>query len=36
MTTAAWTMLAVTWTVILYFTVKFFLKVLADPHDEER
>jgi hypothetical protein len=31
MTGAAWAMLAVTWAVVLYFTVRFFLKVLRTP-----
>lgn len=31
MTAAAWAMLGVTWSVILFFTVRFFLKVLANP-----
>lgn len=31
MTGAAWTMLLVTWTVILFFTIKFFLMVLRKP-----
>lgn len=32
MTTAAWTMLGITWGVILFFTGKFFWKVLRTPH----
>jgi hypothetical protein len=28
MTRAAWIMLVATWTVIAYFTIRFFLKVL--------
>ncbi len=35
MTPAAWTMLVVTWSVILYFTVRFFLKVLRNPTPPE-
>lgn len=36
MTTGAWIMLAVTWTVITFFTVRFFLAVLrTPPRDEE-
>jgi len=31
MTTSAWIMLAVTWSVIVYFTVTFFLAVLRKP-----
>jgi len=31
MTTAAWTMLGVTWAVILFFTLRFFLAVLRKP-----
>jgi len=32
MTVAAWIMLVVTWSIISYFTFKFFLKVLKTPH----
>jgi hypothetical protein len=28
---AAWTMLICTWTVVTFFTIKFFLKVLRTP-----
>ena len=35
MTAAAWTMLIVTWTVITFFTVKFFWMVFTTPHPEE-
>ncbi len=37
MTTAAWTMLLITWAVIIFFTGKFFWKVLTIPprQDEE-
>ncbi len=35
MTPAAWTMLVVTWSVILFFTVRFFLKVLRNPTPPE-
>jgi hypothetical protein len=35
MTAAAWTMLIVTWTVITFFTLKFFWMVLKNPHPEE-
>ena len=31
MTTAAWTMLVITWSVIFFFTGKFFWKVLTTP-----
>ena len=31
MTGAAWAMLGVTWSVILFFTVRFFWKVLQNP-----
>lgn len=31
MTPAAWTMLGITWSVILFFTGKFFWKVLTTP-----
>lgn len=34
MTTAAWTMLALTWAVIFFFTGKFFWMVLACEHPE--
>jgi hypothetical protein len=36
MTGQAWLMLAVTWAVILFFTGKFFLKVLRTPITPER
>ncbi len=32
MTSAAWIMLIITWTIIIYFTAKFFLRVLKTPH----
>ena len=35
MTAAAWTMLGVTWSVILFFTVRFFVKVLRNPTPPE-
>lgn len=35
MTGAAWAMLGVTWTVILFFTARFFLKVLRNPTPPE-
>jgi hypothetical protein len=35
MTAAAWTMLVVTWAVILFFTGKFFWMVLTTPHPED-
>ncbi len=35
MTGAAWAMLGVTWSVILYFTVRFFVKVLRNPTPPE-
>ncbi|HEU5162023.1 MAG TPA: hypothetical protein VFV54_02650 [Thermoanaerobaculia bacterium] len=35
MTGAAWTMLAVTWAVILYYTIKFFVMVLQHPPQQE-
>ncbi len=31
MTGAAWAMLGVTWSVIVFFTVRFFRKVLQNP-----
>lgn len=31
MTSSAWFMLGATWTVVIFFTVKFFLKVLRTP-----
>lgn len=35
MTGAAWAMLGVTWSVILFFTVRFFVKVLRNPTPPE-
>jgi hypothetical protein len=36
MTTNAWLMLIVTWGVVIFFTTRFFLKVLkTPPRDEE-
>ncbi|HPA52983.1 MAG TPA: hypothetical protein PLP50_15430 [Thermoanaerobaculia bacterium] len=35
MTSAAWAMLVVTWSVILYFAIRFFLKVLRNPTPPE-
>ncbi|HEY0788226.1 MAG TPA: hypothetical protein VGE86_06255 [Thermoanaerobaculia bacterium] len=35
MTGAAWTMLLITWAVILFFTIKFFLMVLKTPPPQE-
>jgi hypothetical protein len=35
MTTAAWLMLAVTWAVIAFFTLRFFLAVLRAPPRSE-
>ncbi|MCE5210877.1 MAG: hypothetical protein LLG40_04940 [Deltaproteobacteria bacterium] len=32
MTPAAWIMLIITWSIIVYFTAKFFWKVLKTPH----
>ncbi len=31
MSAAAWIMLVLTWTVVIFFTVKFFLKVVRTP-----
>ncbi|MGQ0552765.1 MAG: hypothetical protein ACT4PU_06050 [Planctomycetota bacterium] len=31
MTTEAWTFMLVTWSIVVFFTVKFFLKVLKTP-----
>jgi hypothetical protein len=31
MTTSAWIMLGVTWTVVTFFTARFFLKALRSP-----
>ena len=31
MTTGAWVMLLATWTIVIYFTVKFFAMVLKKP-----
>lgn len=36
MTGTAWLMLIVTWTVIFFFTGRFFLKVLRTPVSPER
>lgn len=36
MTGQAWLMLAVTWSVILYFTVRYFVSVLMTPVRPER
>ena len=36
MTTQAWLMLAATWAVIIFFTGRFFLKVLRTPISPER
>ena len=35
MTTAAWIMLATTWTVIIVFTVRFYTKALGRPSRPE-
>ncbi len=36
MTGAAWTMLIATWSVVIFFTARFFIKVIkTPPHDEE-
>ncbi len=35
MTGAAWAMLIVTWGVIIFFTLKFFLMVLKTPPPQE-
>jgi len=35
MTRSAWLMLAATWFVIIFFTAKFFVKVLRTPQREE-
>lgn len=34
MTGSAWLMLGVTWGVVIFFTVRFFLKVLRTPPQE--
>lgn len=31
MTTNAWIMLGITWSVVIFFTAKFFIKVLKTP-----
>lgn len=31
MTGTAWTMLALTWAVVSFFTIRFFLKVMRTP-----
>lgn len=36
MTFGAWLMLAVTWTVVIFFTGSFFYKVLTNPIRPER
>jgi hypothetical protein len=36
MTMQAWLMLGVTWAVIIFFTARFFLKVLRTPLSPER
>jgi hypothetical protein len=36
LTTQAWVMLSITWAVIVYFTSRFFLKVLTLPIRPER
>ena len=35
MTTAAWAMLTVTWAVIAFFTIKFFLAVVRTPPGDD-
>ncbi len=35
MTTSAWIMLGITWSVIIFFTTKFFFKVLRTPIRED-
>ena len=35
MTTAAWTMLLITWAVIIFFPAKFFWKVMTTPPRED-
>lgn len=35
MTTEAFIMMACAWSVIIFFTVKFFIKVLKTPQKEE-
>ena len=35
LTAAAWVMMLLTWSVILFFTVKFFLMVLRTPPRDE-
>lgn len=36
MTGSAWVMLVVTWTVVIFFTARFFFKVLRTPILPER
>jgi hypothetical protein len=36
MTTTAWVMLAVTWSIIVFFTARFFWMVLNTPISPER
>jgi hypothetical protein len=35
MTMNAWIMLGVTWTVVIFFTAKFFIKILKTPPSDE-
>jgi len=35
MTTNAWIMLGVTWTVVVFFTARFFMKILKTPPRDE-
>lgn len=35
MTRSAWLMLGITWSVVIFFTARFFLKVLRTPPRDE-
>jgi hypothetical protein len=35
MTGAAWTMMLITWAVIIFFTAKFFIKVVRTPSRQD-
>lgn len=35
MSASAWWMLGVTWSVVLYFSLRFFLKVARKPADDD-
>lgn len=35
MTTSAWITMLTTWTIVAYFTIHFFVKVLRTPQDKK-